>query len=230
MSTLRLQQALESIQPGEKRLLEKTAEPSVEQNRWYEFATRGEINSSLFLWDNRPDLVERPRAATFFEPGKPVTSIPAPKVRFVGTPSQLSDLYYAGDEFFVSQRVFDVIMTLDPTSVEWVQIDVENTPAPYSYCLCTRVLDVLDEERTNIEVLYERLTPLSTKFIKMVRIKGGLCAIDQSVADSFHCIKPLFANRPLWSRELVDAVIASGATGLYFRPPFSTLFEHRIYI
>lgn len=215
----RLLKALEDIQPGEKRVLEPVAEPDAARNRWYKVREPGTIPYGLLAWQNRPEFL--PRAPDFNAPQRPMTTIEKPKLVFFGRPDQLSDFYGYNDSFFVSKRVFELLRQLDPESVEWIECPVERIESTYFYCLCRRVLDGIDEERTRIEVSSEEISP--DRYMKMVRFSNLHYALREDIPKKVHCFVPMFTSHIVWSRDLVDAVIAAGARNIDFKPPFSDL-------
>jgi hypothetical protein len=210
MSMSRLDQALADVKPGETRVLEKTADPSLEKNRWYrarenfDFAPPG-----LFRWKNQPDILGVPHAEHWMRPKLGIDGIPSPEVEFSGRPDQLADMYGAGDDFFVSEKVFRVFQALDPESIESVEVAVKGADCSYHYCLCSRSLRALDERRTTIVVTRT-----------LVKFEDHLFSISEDIDPRVHCFTLFHRAALLFSKEMLDAMIDVGARGLRFWPPF----------
>jgi hypothetical protein len=212
----KITQVLQEILPGETRILTRRSEPQLSRNRWLEVIPSGHVSPGLFIWVNRPDPLPHPES--FRHKGRSLLSVPKPIFQFSGKPDELGDFYWWSDLFCVSRRVLDVIRRIDPHAVEFVE--GESEAGQFFLCLPRHVLDVIDDEVSDITISYLPLFSGSQTFRKTVRFASKKYAFKQDIDRSIHCVMPLYYSRFYWSRALVDAVVAVGARHIRFSPPF----------
>lgn len=212
-------ESLSAIQPGQRIVLDPLAGPPVDADRWFKVGEPGEVNTGLFAWRNRPDFV--PTCERHNQKHRSIGEIAQPRIQFVGRQDQLSDFYQYNDSFFLSERVFQALVRLDPAAVEWLEVRPEGVSFPYYYCLPRRSLDAFDEQSTKVVVSSEETYSGSQKYKTWVMAENDLFYVRSGVPSSVHCFVLFHRSGPLWSRELVDATMKCGAKGIYFRPTFT---------
>jgi hypothetical protein len=121
------------------------------------------------------------------------------------------------DFLLVSARMKSVLETLDSEGVQFVRCETRSLSgdAAPAYWLCdiVRLLDVVDEERSNIEILEP-----GTKF-RRYNLMNNIChaVFRAEVIGSAHIFRPRFLeSRIFCSQEMRNACTAAGLRGFRF--------------
>ncbi|MBT9444877.1 MAG: hypothetical protein IV086_04160 [Hyphomonadaceae bacterium] len=228
MSESRIKEALAAIQPGQRIVLDPLAGPPVDANRWFKVREPGEVDTGLFAWRNRPDFV--PSCERHNHRHRSIGDIAPPHIQFVGRQDQLSDFYQYGDTFFISERVFQELVRLDPAAIDWLEVRPEGVSVSYYYCLPRRCLDAIAEQSTKVIVSSKAIFSGSQEYMTWVTAENDLFYVRSDVPSSIHCFVMFYRSGALWSRELVEATIKCGAKGIYFRPTSTNSEEQTIRI
>lgn len=224
MTTSNLRRSLDALRPGESLTIPRNKDAQA-ATVWFtarenvEFAPFG-----LFDWRNKPDLIASPGQETFGQKPVPLSSVEVPKIVFEGSPDQLGDFYVATASFFISERLFRTIQTLDPEALDWIPVEADELPQKYYLCLAARVIDALDENATTITLNHHQMAGWS---YRTVAFEDGRFGVSEGVPSNVHLFSEYFSGALVFSRSLVEAIVRSGARGMRFWPTADGAFSQQ---
>ena len=213
MTFASLDEMIDSVPPGGYQWFERSNYEPYEElffQVWQSWDGRPE----RMVWTNKPPFGMTPWLGNRAKPRIGLDAVQTPDLRFDGPSSDLVDFYSTGTHaFIVSDRLVQLIETIDPGSVYQVPLAVPTKDGEVQFyaVLPRRVIDALDPRRTTVQVSD---TMYGTAFSRSVNFPEGI------VLDN-DCLKGIasFADTQTlgwyWSRQLIDLAKAEGIRGLY---------------
>ena len=174
-------------------------------------------------WDYRPGRLTwvngqlgelSPRFGTRDTRRRALSAIPLPEVNFKGPSKQVVDFYSTGSQaFFISDKLFKLIESLDPGSLEHLEFKVraKDGEMPFHAVMPIRVLEAIDPRRTTVRIEDE---DLAGWYLRHTRFPEGI-VFDNDVLRDVTTFSDMDAPGWYWSKELIEEAKSIGIRGLY---------------
>ena len=205
------------VPEGATRLFRHAIDDDAGQ-RFFSVHQNWDYEPGRLRWLNRATGAAKPWFGSRFKARTPVFSAPEPEFVFDGRRQEMVDFYSTGsDAFLLSEKLIDLIMKIDPASLECrsVVVNARDGAASYGFAMPSRNLTAVDARRTDVLVKDE---DYAGQWIRAIEFPTGVRFLDETTAGVSN-----FSDRDasdwVWSRELIEAAKAAGIKGLYTRVP-----------
>jgi hypothetical protein len=213
MSELSIGEMIRQVPEGQARAFPRSiADPGEE--RFFQASQNWKYRPERLKWLNGLSLMDAPWFGTRRKARIPVSALPTPDVQFNGPASQVVDFYSTGcHAFFISDKLFRLIETIDPGSLEHTEFEVhaKDGALPFHAVMPSRVLEAIDTRRSTVRIEDENLAGW---YSRRVIFPEGI-AFNNDALKGIHSFSDLDAPGWYWSIDLIQEAKAQGVLGIH---------------